>query len=289
MIIYFVKPDFRILSESIERFKCVLHVLLSFAHVDRSFSTYLHAYRKKIGRIMADSGAYTEMEGGRVIDLNSYISWLRVVRPLFDFCINLDVEPDNYNVRMWNLAKIEEAGIDALPVVHDPYAGEIDQLYDMGYTYILIGSTWGNDRKQLDFIFNRYYYSGRYPEIRFHKLGSALYSTLAGYPFFSSDSATYAHDAGFGNVLFWNDHREPDSDGDRTDTIYFGGQERAMLNDEHIYYEYPYLGEFEDYLWKTFEYRLTDLLGSEESIERRIVIVKYTLDLQERMTRLHGV
>jgi len=62
--------------------------------------------------------------------------------------------------------------MDVLPVIHDPYAGEIDQLYDMdtGTFYWLL---LGKDTKQLDFIFNRYHHSRKYRDL-FHKLGTAL-------------------------------------------------------------------------------------------------------------------
>ena len=44
---------------------------------------------------------------------------------------------------MWNLLKLRKVCPNILPVVHDPYSGEIDQLYDDGYHYILIGSSDG--------------------------------------------------------------------------------------------------------------------------------------------------
>ena len=53
--------------------------------------------------------------------------------------------------------------------------------------------------------------------------------------------------------------------------------------------DYSFIRQFEDYLWKTFEYSLADLKGASGAIQRWIVNARYTLDLQDRMTRLHGV
>jgi hypothetical protein len=151
-----------------------------------------------------------------------------------------------------------------------------------------LGSSWGKDRKQLDFIFNRYFYSGRYPGIRFHKLGTAGYDGLCDYPYYSSDSANFIKIGAFGEIFFWNEGREPDENGDQTDRIYFGGYERPKSIKAPVYYEYPFLGQLEDYLWKTFEYRLSDLEGPSGSVRRWQVNGKYLLDLQDRMTRIHG-
>ena len=52
--------------------------------------------------------------------------------------------------------------------------------------------------------------------------------------------------------------------------------------------DYPFLGEFEDYLWRTFEYRLSDIEGPSGATKRWIVNGKFVLDLEERMTAMHG-
>jgi len=53
--------------------------------------------------------------------------------------------------------------------------------------------------------------------------------------------------------------------------------------------EYPSIRQFADYLWRTFEYSLADLKGASGASQRWIVNARYTLDLQERMTQLHGI
>jgi len=288
MLIYLVVNGINTIVELNKRFGVKPHYLTSFIRVGLDFSHYLHTHRHRIGKIMLDSGAYSEMVGTAIADFDSYLAYLKPCSPFFNYCINLDKDPENYDVRMWNLAKLKSEGLDVLPCVHDPYAGEIDQLYDMGYSYILLGSSWGKDRKQLDFIFNRYYYSGKYPGIKLHKLGTATYNGLYDYPYYSSDSATFVHIGGMGEVLYWNEHREPKPNGDQTDLVYFGGFQTNRSKRSPDWYNYSYIGEFEDYVWKTFEYRLSDLEGPEGAVKRWIVNGKYTLDLQELMTQLHG-
>jgi hypothetical protein len=288
MKIFLVPPGSVIIAELIKRFNPSPNVLLSFVRVNADFGNFLHTHRQKIGKVMLDSGAFSEMEGTTKVDLDAYLAYLKGCGTLFDYCINLDIEPENYDVRMWNLAKLRGAGLDVLPVIHDPYAGEIDQLYDMGYRYLLLGSSWGKDTKQLDLIFNRYHYSGKYPGILFHKLGTATYDGLRDYPYYSSDSAGFIKVGGMGVILYWNEHREPDDKGDHTNEIYFGGYQKPSSLKCPAYYEYRYLGQFEDYLWKTFEYRISDIEGPSGAFQRWVVNGKYLLDLQERMTRLHG-
>jgi hypothetical protein len=288
MKIFLVPPGSEIIVDLIKRFNPTPNVLLSFVRVNAYFRNVLHTHRQKIGKVMLDSGAFSEMEGTTKVDLDSYLVYLKGCATLFDYCINLDVEPENYDVRMWNLAKLRQAALDVLPVVHDPYAGEIDELYDMGYRYILLGSSWGNDRKQLDFIFNRYHYSGKYPGILFHKLGTASYNGLIDYPYYSSDSANFVKVGGMGVILFWNEGRDPEPNGDHTDEVYFGGYQVPTSPKCPAYYDYRFLGQLEDYLWKTFGYRITDILGPSGAGQRWIVNGKYLLDLQERMTKIHG-
>ena len=286
MHIYLVLPwnGIRTAKELIERFDARPNMLLSYARAGNEFGLYLRTYRRQLGKIMLDSGAFSEMAGTQKIDLESYINYLVPCHDLFDYCVNLDVEPEKYDVRMWNLAKLKRAGLDVLPVVHDPYAGEIDELYDMGHHYLLLGSSWGSDRKQLDFIFGRNVQSGKYPGIKFHKLGTATYKGLCEYPYYSSDSAGFVLQGGYGDVLFWNEHREPNPNGDCTDWIYFGGRKESPSSRSEKYADYPYLGQLEDYLWRTFEYGLSDLEGSLGAVKRWIVNGKYTLDLEKRMT-----
>lgn len=236
---------------------------------------------------MLDSGAYSQMMGKANIDLDRYAAFLKVCGNLFDYVINLDIEPENFDVRNWNLARLKKVYARILPVVHDVYAGEIDMLYDQGYDYILIGSSRGNDRRQLDFIFNRYYFSGKYPGIKFHKLGTATYATLAEYPFYSSDSAVFEIVAGMGRVFFWNEYRLPNKNGDRTDIIYFGGRLGSASRGVE-FSRYPYLGEFEDYLWRNFGYTLREMINPKGN-EWALVNLRYGLELQKVITQLHGV
>jgi hypothetical protein len=287
MKIYIVPPSVDIVTEIADRFKCRPNVLLSYVYRGPHFTRYLRVYRHKIGSLMLDSGAYSQMAGTTTVSLEAYVAFLKSCGNLFDYCINLDTDPGNYDIRNWNLARLKKEGFNTLPVVHDPYAGEIDQLYDQGYRYILIGSSHGNDRRQLDFIFNRYFFSGKFPDILFHKLGTTTYATLSEYPFYSSDSATFAHVGGFGDVLFWNEYRGPNSNGDRTDYVYFGGR-KDVVSKGAIYEDYPFIHQLEDYLWRAFEYSLTDLKGASGASQRWIVNARYTLDLEERFTRMHG-
>ena len=289
MEFFLVPPGIGIISELIRRFDVKPNVLLSYARVGQDFGNFIHGNRPRLGDLMVDSGAYSEMKDTLKINLDQYTAFLKGAGHLFDYTINLDVEPENYDRRMWNLTKLRKVCPNILPVVHDPYAGEIDQLYDQGYHYILIGSSDGRNRAQQDFIFNRYVYSNRFPDLKLHKLGTTSYNTFSEYPYHSGDSTSFVQAGGFGQVMYWNNDREPDDNGNCTDVIYFGGYEFQDTNRCQVYYNYRYTNQYEDYIWQTFEFRFDDLLGPSGATNRWIVNGKYTLDLEKRLTRLHAV
>ena len=54
-----------------------------------------------------------------------------------------------------------------------------------------------------------------------------------------------------------------------------------------VYYNYRFINQYEDYIWKTFEFRFDDLFRTFRATNRWIVNGKYTLDLEKRLTRLH--
>lgn len=291
MDIYLVEPPIQILNFLSSNFECKPNVLLSYARwQDFDFSLYTHAYRKKFGKLMLDSGAYTHMQGRINIEIHDYTSFLRSCSNLFDYVINLDIDTENEDVRMWNLRKLEKNGVsNILPVVHAPYSGEIEELYERGYTYQLLGSTFGSADRQLDYIFNRYFHSGRFPGIMFHKLGTSTYKGLSKYPYRSCDSTYLMRIGGMGNVLYWNPYRESDKNGDQTDVIYFGGFIRNKLPEAIDYSHYSYLDQFRSYLWQNFGFDLTDIHGQDKALNRWIVNAKYMVDLETRITQLHGI
>ena len=289
MEIYLASPEITHILEMHKRFHRKPNVLLSFADVRTHFGHFVHTYRSRINKLMLDSGAFSEMRGTATVELDPLANYLKPCAGKFNYCVTLDINPEDYDLRMWNQAKLEEVAPNVLSAVHDPYAGEIDVLYDMGHQYILLGSSQGNDKRVLDFIFNRYHYSGRFPGIRFHKLGTATYPTLSGYPFCSSDSARYAKAGGDGKALFWNITREPSANGDRTDEFYCGGRKIGANRGYRNYTEHPHLGEFEDYLWETFRFRISDIVGRSKFDQRKLVNAKYMLDLEDVLTKLHGI
>ena len=92
----------------IRRFDVKPNVLLSFARVGHDFGNFIHTYRPRLGKLMVDSGAYSEMKDTMKIDLDSYTAFLKSAGHFFDYTINLDVEPENYDRRMWNLLKLRK-------------------------------------------------------------------------------------------------------------------------------------------------------------------------------------
>jgi hypothetical protein len=52
---------------------------------------------------------------------------------------------------------------------------------------------------------------------------------------------------------------------------------------------YPFLAQLEDFLWKSLEFRVMDLVGSKATLKRQLLNAGYCLDLQARITAKHGI
>jgi len=162
-----------------------------------------------------------------MVDLEAYVAFLKSCGNLFDYCINLDTDPEITTSGTGTWARLKQEGFNVLPVVHDPYAGEIDQLYGQGHRYILIahptamtGNSWTSS---LIVIFT----AGS-----FRISDSISWAPRPMPPSRSTPSIQRQRHlcpcGGFGDVLFWNEYREPNPNGDRTDYIYLGVEVESL-------------------------------------------------------------
>ena len=80
-----------------------MNVLLSFA----SFSKWLWQYQASFRRVLIDSGAYSEFNSGKKIDLEAYKDWSSQWRGYAEAIAGLDDISGDYNRSLKNYAAIE--------------------------------------------------------------------------------------------------------------------------------------------------------------------------------------
>lgn len=164
--------------------------------------------KKKLPRILIDSGAFTAFTTGKKIRLEEYVEWCLefkqkwepLVRSLHFF--NLDVIGDEEKSDE-NLAKCERMGLNPIPVF--TYQGDVKFLKKyLDYPYLsfggLVGKTTKRQTEWLDYCFkfvSEYRRkNGRLPKI--HLLGVTKQPLLERYPVYSCDSSSWVKCLRFG-------------------------------------------------------------------------------------------
>lgn len=99
-------------------------VLLSFA----TWSPYLYRYQQTFSRILIDSGAYSELNSGKKIDLGAYKNWAEQWRGHADAIAGLDNISGDWKQSLENYAAIPWS----FPTIHDTDPIELlDELIPM--------------------------------------------------------------------------------------------------------------------------------------------------------------
>ena len=183
--------------------------------------------RKKLVKVMLDSGAFSAWNRGEELDLQEYIDYVHEHKHLIHSYVNMDVIPAGLGVTRTkagleeaaarsyeNLQVIKKAGLSPIPVFHQ---GEDPKwLYRMledGETYIGVSSEkdlqYDAKRRWLDTIFSILTDAKGRPLIKTHGFGITKSSLLRRYPWTTVDSATWSLTPGFGTILV----PEPNLDG----------------------------------------------------------------------------
>lgn len=168
-------------------------VLVSYADVVRRPGVWRREIKPRLeagaySSVILDSGAYTELKDPTFrVDLEAYGRFALEHRDLFDLVVNLDDIRGNLKRTRRNQARLEELGLDVLPVYHqgEPWS-ELERLVK-AYDYIGIGfqRPIRGARQWLEEVFRRV--GGR---ARIHGFGMVRWE-VAGFPFESTDSTTW--------------------------------------------------------------------------------------------------
>lgn len=164
-------------------------------------------------RLMLDSGAYSAMSKGAVIDVDEYIAFIKEHEHLLECYVCLDVIGDpkaSWETQLYMASK----GITPVPVYHlnDNDLSYLKKMVDR-FPYIGIGGMTGTEEtgfslsweqviEVLDKIWVDYICdSSGTPKVKVHGFGMTRPSIMRRYPWYSCDSTSWAIYSKFGIVL----------------------------------------------------------------------------------------
>ena len=261
-----------------EKTNIKLNYLISYFYLDGQAYKVTKGYRNMIDTLYLDSGAYSAETRNVVIPKSEYRKYLKVYGSHFDEYFNLDDNFEDWEHNRENQGFIENelpsVAKKPIPVVHDnsnPF-GEFSMYAKEGYQFIAFGST----TTIPDEVFERI--KSEYPRIRIHMFGRLDLDELKKHKPYSADSATWAHAAKHGNILYWDREEEIKY------IIYAGSRDRSDTVPHFKTFEHR--EKVEEFLHETFGYEYSDLLKKGGPEKRMIVNLYFYNEIQVYLTAL---
>ena len=159
---------------------------------------------KKV-ELFLDSGAYSALTQGKVIDLDEYVKFIQDNKDAISVYANLDVIGDAEGT--WKNQKfMEKRGLHPLPVFHAGEDLEYFYRYLGKYDYICLGGLVGGSNNQLTFWLDSLFEiicdtSDHFPKCKIHGFGLTALDLMLRYPWYSVDSTSWVLTGRHGAVL----------------------------------------------------------------------------------------
>ena len=154
----------------------------------------------------------------------------------------------------------------------DPFA-DFRGYADMGHDFIAIGSKTKLSDETIRQI------KEQYPSVRIHIFGQLDIEWFKKHKPYSADAATWAHAAGFGDILYW------DPDENVHHKIYMGTTDRKDTDSVHIK-KFAKREKVEAFLKDTFDYQYSDLLPKSGAKAREYVNLYFYKQVEDYLTSL---
>jgi hypothetical protein len=283
MIIYQASLSLRILKMYWDIFHERLSVLLSYAYVGDDIYQILVTFRHMVFKLIFDSGAWSKDSGvASHLSLEGLIGYLLNNATRFDFYISFDTDfSDNgFDRNIVNQIKMENAGLNPIPVVHNLFDGEIDYYLNSGkYNYIALGSSQITNFDDLAYAVYRIKRGN--PDIKIHWFGGSRFDWLCQLPIASCDTTSWAMMGKFGHINYWN----PLASGlNKAHLIYTAGVIKEDFGaGQYHYVTYPWRDEVDQYLKDTFGLTYGDLCGYDAVKNMMLVNVRFYAEQQKRI------
>ena len=236
--------------------KC--NILISYNNLKGNAYKLFLLYRHMIGSLYLDSGAWAMNTGRAVINVSEYKKYIGRYGDFCDQIFSLDEDFNNPERNMNNQIFLETDlppnQKRPIPVIHDEHdpLDELQSYVDMGHDYIAIGS----NRKLDDEVFEEI--RKRHPDLKLHMFGNMNRRMMLKQKPYSVDSATWAHSAAFGNILYFDPEEEKEH------KIYVGEKEKPKEKKYIFYEKFDKKDDLEKFLGETFGYTYADLLNAKE-------------------------
>lgn len=167
--------------------------------------------------LFLDSGAFSAWTRGANIRINQYIRFIKKHKDFIDLYANLDVIASSKIIdqgrarrkaaeaTLKNQKKMEEAGLNPIPVFHFGEPWEFLENYVANYEYIalggLVGIPTGMAIEFLDQAFANYICkSDGMPKVKVHGFGLTSLRIMLRYPFYSVDSTSWVVTGRMGGI-----------------------------------------------------------------------------------------
>ncbi len=272
-----------------------LNILISYAHAKGEVirSIYVLKERGEIAELAMDSGTYTVKTKGVAryphVTSEGYLSYMSDHHQFFDMVFNFDEihDPSGFDINYAHQLDLDAAGVPVIPVVQDVLGDEEIRTYlGDGSEIMALGSSQIRKPEDLDIVFGKLAGTGS----RIHLLGKTEYKFLIQGPLYSADSSSAIQYQKKGCLLFWNDHREADENGDKTDIInmeiYFEDKNKLPGIPKS---EYRYRQEFDDYLKDNFGITLNNFTQgkTQRNLMIKVINMRYYKILEKKVEAYH--
>ena len=197
MIIYYGASNFT-QNKELGRFGKPLSVLEPFELIRKN------GIKKKEwwDRYFLDSGAFSISQGGKPIDIQEYIDWLKIHEKEVDIYACFDVVGDG-EASLFNWRRMKNEGLNPIPVFHDGEPFEILEEYAKHTNYIGLGAVAYKSTKARLLFFDRVF--TMFPDnekYKFHGFGVFGHDLLLRYPWESVDATSLSIWARLGGIYY---------------------------------------------------------------------------------------
>lgn len=179
-----------------------LRILLSYHYykdtdLDALFSKY---FTEPYPDVFVDSGGFSAMTQGVTIDIKQYADWVKRYRHLISTYANLD-NIKSADETLSNQKRLEDYGLNPIPVFHTGEDWEVLERYVEHYPYIALGGMvpyMRYTKKIMPFIIKAFKTAG--DKSVFHGFGATSWAVIKSLPWYSVDSSSWGAGFRFGRV-----------------------------------------------------------------------------------------
>jgi hypothetical protein len=281
MILYHASLDLPVLKRYYETFHERLDVLLSVALMGGNTKGFLEDYRHMVDRIVADSGAWSVAKGASSLTLEEVISYFKLWGHKFNDYFNFDTDftDKGFENNIANQLRMESAGLNPIPVVHNFFDREIDYYVESDkYQWVALGSSQSTNFDDFRYAVHRIKKGN--PDIKIHWFGGSRFEWLVRLPVASCDTSSWAKAGGYGFINYWNEKKKGLN---KTDRIYVGGRVRQDDKGTYHFLTYPWKDELETYLRNTFGFEYRDLCGYDDKFNMQLINTRFYEELERRV------